>query len=109
MTTKLVRAMYGPVRGLMHLPEDEADAAIKDQWAVDARTTYEYPADFDQTKAIKAAEDAAAKRAAAAEGPKAKVKTRDEPKAEVKEEPKEGLIDSSARSDYQTRVSKPKE
>jgi hypothetical protein len=102
--------MYGPVRGLMLLSEEDADAAIKDQWAVDASLPYEYPADFDTAKAAKAGEDAAAKRAATAEGPKPKARTKDEPKAEAKEEPKEGFTEPMARAaEYQTRVSKPKE
>jgi hypothetical protein len=95
----------------MLLPDDEADAAIKDGWGVDAQSTYEYPSDFDVAKATKAAEDAAVKRAAAAEGPKPK---RESKPAEVKEDAKEESEPVAKAADdnkaaYQTRVSKPKE
>ena len=109
--SKIVRAFYGPVRGLMLLSDDEADAAIKDGWAADAQATYEFPADFDVAKATKSAEVAAVKRAAAAEGPKPK---KAEPKEEPKEEPAKEESEPVAKATddkaaYQTRVSKPKE
>lgn len=106
--TKLMRAIYGPVRGLLTLPDDEADAAIKEGWAVDASVAYEIPADLDVEKATKAAVRAAEKRAKAADEPKEAEK----PKAARAEQPKTDEADAAVKSteaSYQTRVSKPKE
>lgn len=107
--SKLVRAIYGPQRGLISLEDADADAAIKAGWAVDPYTTYEIAADFDVEKATKAAEAAHAKQlkaaeaAAEAEKPVAAKKVvAEEPKAS---EPMKTTDDSS----YSTRVSKPKE
>jgi len=113
--TKVVRAVYGPVRGIMTLSDEEADKAIKDGWAVDASTTYAVADDFDVEKATKAAE-AFDKKRREADAPKeekpAAKKEAEKPVEPVKADEKpEG--DTTAKSTesaaYQTRVSKPKE
>lgn len=103
---KLVRALYGPTRGLLELDDAEADAAIKAGWAVDPFSTYEIAPDLDVAKATKAAEAAHAKRNKGEEAPKEAPKAKEEPKAEPEPEAK---VESDEGSSYRTRVSKPKE
>lgn len=58
--TVTVRILYGPHRGIRELDLDEAAAAVKDQWAVNAWEAYELK-DHNAAKAAAAA-DAAAER-----------------------------------------------
>jgi len=117
--TKLVRAIYGPQRGLLSLEDADADTAIKAGWAVDPYTPYEIAPDFDIEKATKAAEEHHAKQQKAASAPVEKpaaakkadvsdAKATETKAAEVKpaaETTSKAADDAS----YNTRVSKPKE
>lgn len=107
--SKLVRAIYGPTTGLVTLEDAEAEAAIKDGWAVDPYTAYEFPAGFDVEKATKAAVKAHEKRnkpaAPAAEEKPAPKKAEEKVESTKADEPMKTTDDAS----YKTRVSKPKE
>lgn len=107
--TKLVRAIYGPQRGLFSLEDADADAAIKAGWAVDPYTAYEIAADFDVEKATKAAEAFAAKQLKAAEAPAEKPVAAKKEEAKVEATKASEPLKTTDDASYATRVSKPKE
>lgn len=108
---RLIRALYGPRRGVMQLPDDEAEQAIKDGWAADPNVPYTTPEGFDMAKAIKAAEKADERRLrgdAPVERTATRASSTSTASSTTAEKRTSEAADPDEKSSYQTRTAKPK-
>jgi hypothetical protein len=84
--TRRIEAIYGPFRGLLDVPADVAEQAIKDGWA---RDPFAPPSAADAPPPEPRTQEQLDKMIVAAEKAARKLRGEEEPKPKVKAEPKE--------------------